>query len=542
MSLRGRFNRLVVILVLSLSIGCAHSRSIKGGDEHFAQGDYVSALRAYRDAQVARPGSQEAAQRAFEAERALSRDTLSRLEAARRGEVDVYNVISQIDTVLGLLKGGEFRREVAARYGDVMVEVGLSRAGREGFRQGLDVLDAAQRVALEHARAFPELRDSIGDTIAELEGQWAVVLEERAQAAQQQGRPGSAALYGAVARSLVASGDLVGVPEELASEVRRAYGWTLEVVEPSLVNAVGLRASLPARASLAAVDFGGEEGFELAGEFLLLGGPAELQRWEEVEERSQEYQSGTRMVENPVHSGQRSALISREQDVLELERDIAKEELRLQEYRREFRRRTRDGESTTFVESDIERSERRLSRYHQSLIDARYSMERQFLELEKVPPYVEEPVYSEHFYEVVGQWASLEGAFDARVQVVGADVDEQKGIAFAKSSVSYRHAAQPVLGLARRAESLPSEAALREAFAEEVLRESVGLVADSFETYRERWLVPGDGGESERVEALATYVLLSPQSVAPQAARELEELTGIARPQDVLLSLVDQTK
>jgi|SRR5690554_2472894 len=97
----------VLIALVALGAGCAHGRSLKDGDADFARGDYVGALQSYRDSQVSKPGSEEAAARALEAERRLVDDAIAALESARRGELRIDSALLQSDGVFELLRDPE---------------------------------------------------------------------------------------------------------------------------------------------------------------------------------------------------------------------------------------------------------------------------------------------------------------------------------------------------------------------------------------------------------------------------------------------------
>ncbi|RDV38054.1 hypothetical protein DV096_09570 [Bradymonadaceae bacterium TMQ3] len=524
--------------MLVIGVGCAHGRSLKYGDEHFERGNYEAALRSYRDAQIARPGSQEALQRARRAERLLVDDALVALDKAVDGQQRVEVALGRVDEVLGLVRSDDLRQRLTTRFGSAVLTLADRFRGEGRIANALSVLDHAQLVVDAHPRAFGEGFREFSHRVSELERVWSEELVGRAHAAMEGGRPASAALYGAMAQSLDATVLSVGVADRFAREVRQRHGWSIvaEYVNPSRVK--GIEAAVRARAPFAAIGFGVDvREFQYEADLNLDGSEPRLERWEEAEQRSEEYQSGTREVSNPAYVDQRDELLRAEESVVRLERDIAKSEHALHEHRREYREDERKGLPTSLSSTRIEREEERLSELREDMIDARYRVEREYLELQRIPPTLLEPVYSMHSYEVIAQWAELSATYDVVVDVPGVAFEHTGSVEVAERDVSFRHRAQRELDLGARRDPLPRESVLGDRF-EASLAEEVGAeVLSGFDGYRRQW-ASRQGSAVERVEALATYILLSPQRVDASLSSELARLSGIPAPEVVLTRLV----
>lgn len=530
--------RISILSVLIITMGCAHGRSLKYGDEHLKDGNYEAALRSYRDAQIARPGSEEALERARRAEQLLINDAIAALDGAVHGEQRVEVALRRSDEVLELVLSKDLRQTLTTRFGSAVLTL-AERARVEGqIARALSVIDQAQVVVDAHPAAFGEGYRVFSHRVDELEQLWSAELVERARGAIEGGRPASAALYGAMAQSLSTAPLPVGEPERFAREVRQRHGWSIVAPTVALFRLKGLESAVRAREPFAAIGFGVDaSAFQYEAVLFLDGSEPRVERWEEAEQRSEEYQSGTREVANPAYLNQRDDLLRAEERVVGLERDIARSQHELHEHRREYREAKREGMPTSLSLTKIESEEDRLSDLREDMIDARYRVEREYLELQRIAPTLLEPVYSMHSYEVIAQWAELATTYDVVLDVPAVAFEHGGSVTVAERDVSFRHRAQPELELRARRDPEPREAVLAERF-EASLAEAFGAeVLSGFDQYRRRW-ANHQGSAVERVEALATYILLSPQRVDAALASELARLSGIPSPEGVLTRLV----
>ncbi|TXD35076.1 hypothetical protein FRC96_11865 [Lujinxingia vulgaris] len=524
--------------MLVITMGCAHGRSLKYGDEHLEDGNYEAALRSYRDAQIARPGSQEALARARRAERLLVDDAIAALDGAVHGQHRVEVALRRSDEVLELVLSKDLRQRLTTRFGSAVLTL-AERARVEGqIARSLSVLDQAQMVVDAHPAAFGEGYRVFSHRVDELEQLWSAELIERARAAIEGGRPASAALYGAMAQSLGAAPLAVGEPERFAREIRQQHGWSVVARNVASSRVAGLERAMRAREPFAAIGFGVDaSAYQYEAVLYLDGSEPRVERWEEAEQRSEEYQSGTREVANPAYLNQRDDLLRAEERVVRLERDIAKSQHELHEHRREHREEKREGMPTSLTLSKIEREEDRLSDLREDMIDARYRVEQEYLDLQRIPPTLLEPVYSMHSYEVIAQWAELAASYDVVLDVPAVAFEHVGSVNVAERDVSFRHHAQPELELRARRDPEPRAAVLAERFEASLAEASGSEVLAGFDQYRRRW-AEHQGSAVERVEALATYILLSPQRVDAGLARELATLSGVPAPEGVLTRLV----
>ena len=530
--------RISILSMLVITMGCAHGRSLKYGDEHLEDGNYEAALRSYRDAQIARPGSQEALARARRAERLLVDDAIAALDGAVHGQQRVEVALRRSDEVLELVLSKDLRQRLTTRFGSAVLTL-AERARVEGqIARSLSVLDQAQMVVDAHPAAFGEGYRVFSHRVDELEQLWSAELIERARAAIEGGRPASAALYGAMAQSLGGAPLAVGEPERFAREIRQQHGWSVVARNVASSRVAGLERAMRAREPFAAIGFGVDaSAYQYEAVLYLDGSEPRVERWEEAEQRSEEYQSGTREVANPAYLNQRDDLLRAEERVVRLERDIAKSQHELHEHRREYREEKREGMPTSLTLSKIEREEDRLSDLREDMIDARYRVEQEYLDLQRIPPTLLEPVYSMHSYEVIAQWAELAASYDVVLDVPAVAFEHVGSVNVAERDVSFRHHAQPELELRARRDPEPRAAVLAERFEASLAEASGSEVLAGFDQYRRRW-AEHQGSAVERVEALATYILLSPQRVDAGLARELATLSGIPAPEGVLTRLV----
>ncbi len=212
----------------------------------------------------------------------------------------------------------------------------------------------------------------------------------------------------------------------------------------------------------------------------------------------QQYENGTRSVENP----ERVAI---EEEVAGYREEIAKQDEEIAYY-------LERGDQPNDVE------------YHRDQKkSAQDNLDFALSRLESEPVTIEEPNYEEYTYAIETHTLWLER--DVQVSVgldgPGSPIKERFGAKAADDT----YGDHPQIGLSRDPLQLPAVGALRPELDAKIIGFASQAVLRSYDTYRARVLAQASGGK--RREGLALYVLLSGSAADAKALAELEGLTEI---------------
>ena len=146
------------------------------------------------------------------------------------------------------------------------------------------------------------------------------------------------------------------------------------------------------------------------------------------------------------------------------------------------------------------------------------------LALHQTPPEIEEAIIAEHRFMAVRRTltarATLSGAiayYDARPPI---EFIEPLGV----EASALSHAAQPIAGVAARAEALPEPAALASRLPQTAVGPLAERLRESFRAFRAGILRSADTAltAEERLDHLAAYMLSDPADINAEVAKLLD--------------------
>lgn len=159
----------------------------------------------------------------------------------------------------------------------------------------------------------------------------------------------------------------------------------------------------------------GNEGF-LASVYFVLGEPS-YEEWEERTQRSEEYQSGMRLGEHHAQAEAHRRWEDAETSVREAGRGIDRPWREVWDAWRDLEQRLGQVGASSRAEDRVERAYRGV-RDREYQLNRRMEMaERYLLEARRIPIHLDEPVISEHVYEVALRGSRMTAS--VRLQLMG---------------------------------------------------------------------------------------------------------------------------
>lgn len=264
--------------------------------------------------------------------------------------------------------------------------------------------------------------------------------------------------------------------------------------------------------------------------------PPIFKRDQVVTTHSEQYQSGTRLVENPFYKSRLDEVNAQENRVTDAENEVTRREQDVDRHRAEVQRQGDSGNTVTGAQQNLRNAQNRLESARNQLIDERQKLQRARESLSRVPQMEEEPVYSTHVYSVTTHrlmgTLSLRGEFRSLWDREVVDIAE----VFEAIGSDTEHDAQPVLNLGAKRLRLPTEADLEPDLYHQGTDRLADVIWNDFSRYRERIRERGQlaGVPEEQADWLAVYLLLDPERRDTSAVLALSGLEGIPNPVAVL--------
>ncbi|MCC6621977.1 MAG: tetratricopeptide repeat protein [Deltaproteobacteria bacterium] len=533
--------RVLVPLVLALLVGagCAYQKAMDRGEAAMRAGDYDRAVHHFTRATRLDPEEDEAHQRLAEAKAAAvgvrlagARDAL-----ARGALIDAARVTGE---ALRLLPDDP---QAAALGQDVLAAV------EARGRQHLALREHALARTL-YADTMALLGDSQGRIVSADQAAvaaWIAWLTEGRDRATKAGRIGDALLQQRQIVELAPSAVERARCTQLATQLRERHEVVLEqrqLVDDDRHRRGGHR---PGKG-------GAERRFTELAQSLAQVGAAQWLRVlgpdapasaraagiiahtmreprvdarHDLEVRTAEYQSGTRPVPNPARLARERDVHDAERRVLEAEQEVTRRERDVEQARAEVDREGPPPDRETYAERRLEDARDALDRARQSLLAERDNLRSWREDLARIPPFVPEPVFSTHSFEVKKVAVRAESSLTAVVDWPGQD-GAPATTPLLVEAFDEGWADQPIIGLPADPIALPSERELVDAVMSAARAELDRLVqvafAQAVSAQRARAMaLDGDA----RMDALVAYLLMDPAVVDPEADALVWEVRGI---------------
>lgn len=358
-----------VCLVLSL-VGCQHGRDVRSGDRYFSEGRYEEALESYRRAQVRSPESAKLALKVQETEASLISDIDRRLNSLLDAEM-YLQAMELAGRGVGLFDERPEIVKLSARVRDVVAEKARYDAERGQFSSAMLLLETLGGQGLDPAGDLDIQSSS-------LRSQWVEYLDEEGSKAQRQKLPGRALLLYAKSEELppeAARRELIGA---LYGEWRERDAYRIFFEPPTaqqrllwnrVVSPLSEYTWPPGLIWSPTVASGVPGG---AGTMAFT--PPVFTRDQIVTTETEEYQSGTRMVENPFYKSRLGEVNAQEKQVTDAENGVTRQEQEVDRYRAEVERQGGFGSSSAGAQQNLRNAQSQLDSARNKLIDERQNL------------------------------------------------------------------------------------------------------------------------------------------------------------------------
>lgn len=528
--------RLIVIAsAVLILVGCAHRQHVRSGDAYMQAGAYEQALIQYRTAQEKKPRSSSIAAKVDEAEDLVLERAMRDIEAALADD-EVEYAFDRAAYANSLLQDPDRLNRLEANLERVVLRRARAHLNDEEYSRALWWLD-------EHVSVFGDPLEPVAELEEEIITQWQRELRRQARGHFDGGRHGAAALYFGKADFLGGVGDGGSSAAEAVRRVQHFDGWGVSI--SSNVDAASLsriaNQTFTFEFPQSVVDARHSDSYGLDALLQVTITDPEFTDWEEREMRSGEFQSGTRLVPNPEYEREYARLAEAEDGIEEagLRFNEARHELR--EAERDLRQRQREGRATASAERRVDRAFSQLDRREIELEEAEMEANRINARLRQIDRQLEEPVFSDHYYEVTLQRARMTTDVRLELTVPAREFEHIVEFEVVEDVQTVRHTAQPVLNLSGRSEAPPSQRHARSELDRRLGEEAARFILDSFGHYRVQSL--GDlsqVSERDRIDRLARFILLDPFDSNPDYEADLDELTGFVESAEVLFQLTQE--
>lgn len=520
-------------LMFAFLVGCAHRSYVRDGDRAMAAGSYEEALDNYQRALQYKPKNRRIAVKVEEAEEAAFGASLREIEDALEAG-DIEGAIWTGHRVSRLIVD-----PVRLDAVEEAVEAGVLRVGWALVYSG--EYGEALRLVGVHIEAFGDPLEPIGELDEEIRSRWEEELRRRGRERLEEGLHGAAALFFTKADEIGLRGDGGAAAQQALQRVYHFDGWGVLAsvnVEGRGETAVLERVFGFDELSRAIVDARRSDGFGIEGHLRVVVGAQRFEQWDEEELRSGEYQSGTRLVPNPTFVAKDEELLEAQRAEIQAEQDYRDAVRRLRDAERNLDERRRRGQATGTQENRVQRELQNADRREAEWERASARVRQLDMEVRRIPAQMEEPVYSEHVYQVVVQRARLSADLRLEISVPGKEFEHIQEVDLHIEDARTRHLAQPVLDLPAASPPAPSERQVREQLYVEVGERAGEFLVEAFTTYRFRDV--GDLSRMEerrKIDRLARFILLDPQQRDRHMEDELAELSGLEDGASLLLQL-----
>ncbi len=529
--------KLIAAMVLGVlflaTAGCAHRSHVKAGDQAMEQNNPRAAVEHYRKAHRMRPNSEAISNKLDRAEEEVLHDALERIAEGMAGD-DADEAMVEALEATRLIEEPDRLDMLERRAERIVLDESSRRQDRGEYQGALDLIEI-------HVEAFGQPLEPVANRDRSIRAEWYEVLREEGDAYMSADRPAAGALYFAKANAVARVGETSARALGAYERMMRQYSWGVmadaDAGERHLSRILdrAFDEELPPaiRDGRQAERYGWE-----AKQVILVGEPV-FEQWDEAVIRSDEYQSGTEWVPNPEYEAAYQRALDAEERMLQAERDVSSARRELRDAERRLREAQRDGRSTSIDESRVDRAHRNLDRRESQLDDRRYDLERRNLEMRRIEQYVEQPVYTEHRYEVILQYGLLYTEVRTEVEVEELDFAAHVSFDVEHEEVTEYYDAQPELRLASRYDPLPTVDDLRGPLDDQI-GEGIGVFLNSaFQMYRTQLLEDAQEGSTreDMIDALARFVLLDRRQRDSQVEQRLVEYTGFEDAGALLIGL-----
>jgi tetratricopeptide (TPR) repeat protein len=508
-----------MLLSFTLLLGCAWQGHVKKGDELMAAANYDAAAAEYAEALRLRPDDQEIASKLAEAQ-AGQVEVRAKAARAALDANDTAKAIALTAEAYALLP----QHPTTVELIDHVVSVAGQRA-----KQSADAGQFAEAMAIYDGilAGLPSARDRIAADAKTVTDAWVAHLTTAAAEAEAAGRGGSVLLY----RSKIAA---------LSGQATAERDAAREQVSAQLQYLVVLKskASDAGTATVAAALTGKQPGSVLevasAGEpaaatLTLTIGKPKFATDKQKREQSEQYQSGTKQVENPFYKSAQDDVLDEERRLVERENEVTKQQQYVAQYSADVAKEGDTPNVSTGAEQNLYNAENRLEAAQRAVQDQRNAVIRAKEKAASTPQTTEEPVYSTHTFTITTHVLTATVQVQAKLTHADGRPALEINQPLTVSAQDDEHAAQSVAGIAEDPLTLPSKDELAGQLYAQASPVIGGLVAESFNAHRQALRDQANAATEpmEKLELLLRYVISDPRSADPQVVNEIFTLSGV---------------
>lgn len=520
-----------MVLVLALMVvGCAFRNHMNAGDKYFGQGMYEEALAEYEAALRIDPDSEHAQVKVKQTREKVAGEWTDDANA-KLAAGDHLAAIEISGKAFKLTPNNSEIQSLVSQVATASADQADTLATQELHFQGFQLYDAM-------TVQLPEEHAQISGRFEAFKQGWAVFLSDRGVKAEEEGRHGEALLLWSKAATLSNDPRFRQRRDELRKELRQVYAYRV-FFDASSKDAVFTKlfpriANYTGPQNLFVMDLDAKSK-EAHAVFKLTLGKVSFKDIANSSQRSGEYQSGTKQVENPAYTSRQDDVVRTEKDLLNAERNRDEVQQKLDRAKQNAAGDDPNDNVSTMAEQDVQRYSSELDSAYSKVESARNALQSARDALASTPATIDEPVYSTHTYTV--KTHTVSGSLPVRGEIV--HNDDRKAIAFQTavnvSASDETHDAQNLLNLPADPLQLPSKDALTSDVHTKAFDLVISKMLESFSDYRATLLTKAFATEDNlKVDTLALYILLDPSSVDPSVTPELERLRGISNPVEVL--------
>ncbi|HVH97831.1 MAG TPA: hypothetical protein VM869_03950 [Enhygromyxa sp.] len=505
-----------MLLSVTLLFGCAWQGHVEKGDEFMAAANYDAAAAEYAEALRLRPDDEEIASKLAEAQAGqvelrakAARAALDANDTAKALALaaEAYALLPQHPTTLALI--------------DHVVEVAGQRA-----KQSADAGQFADAMAIYDAivAGLPSARDRVTADAKVVTDAWVAHLSTAAAEAEAAGRGGSVLLY----RSKIAALSGQGTAERDAAREQISAQLQYVVVVKAKGSAATVGALLIGKQPGSSLEVASESERAAATLSLTISNP-KFANDKRKREQSEQYQSGTKQVENPFYKSAQDDVLDEERRLVERESEVMKQEQYVAQYSADVAKEGDTPGVTTGMEQNLYNAENRLEAANRALADQRNAVIRAKEKAASTSQTTEEPVYSTHTFTITTHM--LTATMQVKAQLVHADgrapleIDQPLSV----SAQDDEHAEQSVAGIAEDPLTLPSKDELTGQLHGQANSVLAGVIGESFNAHRQALRDQANAATEpkEKLELLLRYVITDPRNVDPQVVAEIFTLSGV---------------
>ena len=516
-----RIATLAMTTMLALVLtGCAYQLEMHQADRHFNQGDYESALMEYRSARVYKPDSPEVTEKITLVRQTLLAQWTRQIEQSRQAR-DFDRSLDVAAHALRTLPNEDRLRQLGGQVVADALEVARQQEATGDFANAIFLME----------RVREQLPDVSGDAalaLIDLRYRWASRLCADAATDEQSGLSGSALLRLAKASRLIGDPDTIVRAESLAHRLNREIIYRVRTDVSGMKHAGGLLFQELRddndRSRIEYRDRAQKDGRANAHLRIQLTQP-EFQSQTTMTQNAVNYQSGLQRLPNPDFPVARQRFAAEDRRLDRFERELRRSR---DEYEHHKSRYKRDKENRD-LKDRYRRAEKRYKHDKNAYEEQRRIFRDIANEVERIPPYIDEPIFDQLIYPVTVHMNTAVARLNAMIE----HTDGRAPIAFetelVASATDEEAEAQPIAGIPADHVSLPDRRQLTDQLRTRAAHQIRQMVEDSFADYRQSTLNSAQMAASpeSQIHHFVRYALIGRDDTPEDIYESLARLSGI---------------